>query len=332
MNTNEDDVMLPLILDNSNSGDITSSLGDDLPLYNGSNITVVEAVAKTFKWFTSHPSTSKNALSEMLYKQHSLLPKENILPKCYRSAHKLIQPLLLKPLVFHACPNDCILFRNCYAESTHCPHCKSPRYKQANIPNRKFIYLPLGPRIERMFKDKTMAKILQMHHGSSLESFTNVYDIQDSPYWKSLYSNSGIFKGDKRGISLAFCTDGVNPFSHYDLRVSYSMWPIMMTLLNLPRDRRNLFENILLLGIIPGNGKQEPKTLDPYLEVIVDELLDLQNKQIYDAYQEKVFSLKIEIILHILDYPGIGKVFKLSGSGAYKGCIWCDIVGMYISS
>ena len=101
----------------------------------------------------------------------------------------------------------------------------------------------------------------------------------------------------------------------------------MMTMLNLPQDRWHHFENMLLLGVIPGNVKHKPKTLDPYLEVIVEELLNLQNKKIYDAHEEQMFSLRVEIILHILDYPGIGKVFKMSGSGAYKGCIWCDITG-----
>ena len=44
--------------------------------------------------------------------------------------------------------------------------------------------------------------------------------------------------------------------------------------------------------------------------MIVEELLNLQNKKIYDAHEEQMFSLRVEIILHILDYPGIGKVFK----------------------
>ena len=53
------------------------------------------------------------------------------------------------------------------------------------------------------------------------------------------------------------------------------------------------------------------------LEVIVEELLNLQNKKNYDAHEEQMFSLSVE--MHILDYPGIEKVFKMSGSGAYKG-------------
>lgn len=131
--------------------------------------------------------------------------------------------------------------------------------------------------------------------------------MQDSSAWNSAYSEDGIFKGDPRGISLGICTDGVNPFSH--LRTSYSMWPIMLSLLNLPRRIRN---NILLVGIIPGNGKQEAKNIQPYLEILVDELISLSNTTMYDAYQQATFELKIEILLHILDYPGIGKVFNIN--------------------
>ena len=86
-----------------------------------------------------------------------------------------------------------------------------------------------------------------------------MYDIYDSPSWKEAFKSRGLFAGDKRGIGLALCTDGVNPFSHQ--RVAYSMWPIMLSLLNLPRIIRNLFENIILVGIIPGNGTREPKPL-----------------------------------------------------------------------
>ena len=287
----------------------------------------MQTLAKIFEWFTSHPGTSKDALTEMLKLQGEILPAGNLLPKSYKVAHRMIKPFLLKPQVFHACTNDCILYRKQYEKNTVCPICSAPRYVKSNVPVRKFIYLPLGPRIIRMFSHKKTAMELQSHI-SGLPNNTKMHDIHDSSAWSKAYSNAGLFKGDKRGISLAFCTDGVNPFNH--VRVSYSMWPVMMTILNLPRDKRSLFENILLLGIIPGNGTKEPSNLDPYLEVVVDEILELSGKQIYDAYQDCMFDLQIQILLYVLDYPGLGKVLKLSGSGAYKGCVWCDIDGKHI--
>ena len=62
--------------------------------------------------------------------------------------------------------------------------------------------------------------------------------------------------------------------------------------------------------------------------MVVDELLELSGTQQYDAYQDSMFTLRIEILLHTLDYPGIGKVLKVSGSGAYNACVWCNIKGM----
>jgi len=167
--------------------------------------------------------------------------------------------------------------------------------------------------------------MLQSHISTSNDPM--MYDIHNSPIWKNIYSGKGPFGGDPRGLSIAFCTDGVNPFSHN--RVQYSMWPMMITLLNLPRVVRNSFGNIFLLGIIPGNGCQEPKNLNPYLEVFVDEMVQLSNKTLYDAYQHAPFQLKLELLLYVLDYPGLGKVLKMSGSGAYKGCMWCDIKGIH---
>ena len=100
-----------------------------------------------------------------------------------------------------------------------------------------------------------------------------MYDIHDSPTWHAAYAEDGPFKGDPRGISLQFSTDGVNPFSVN--KISYFMWPIMVTVLNLPKTCRNNFENVMLAGIIPANIKEEPESVDPYVEVLVDELLGL---------------------------------------------------------
>ena len=298
-----------------------------LPLYSGSNMTVLEAVAQHFEWFTDHPGTSKEALSSMLHMQHNkILPEDNLLPDSYVSARRMIEPFLAKKETYHVCPNDCVLFRNKFASLTECPKCNANRYKHGVIPERKFVYLPLGPRLIRMFRTKKLAEVIQAHiNTQGTTSF--MHDIHDSPTWKYAYSTNGIFEGDPRGLSLAFCTDGVNPFSHN--RIAYSMWPIMLTLLNLPREIRNDFGSILLLGIIPGNGSQEPKNLDPYLEVFIDELLLLSGSTLFDAYQSAPFQLKVDVLLYVLDYPGLGKALNMSGSGAYKGCMWCDIKGTH---
>jgi len=90
---------------------------------------------------------------------------------------------------------------------------------------------------------------------------------------------------------LALCTNGVNPFAHN--RVQYSMWPIMLTLLNLPRNLRNSFASILLGGIVPSNGAQKSRSLDPYLHDLVNELIELSSFTLYDANQDTPFNCKV---------------------------------------
>ena len=45
---------------------------------------------------------------------------------------------------------------------------------------------------------------------------------------------------------------------------------------------------MVLAGIIP--GKSEPQHLDPYIEILVDEILSLSGKKCYDAYRDEYFE------------------------------------------
>lgn len=73
------------------------------------------------------------------------------------------------------------------------------------------------------------------------------------------------------------------------------MWPIMLSILNWPKSCRNDFENIMLVRVIPANGKEEPKPIDPYIEVLVDELKALSGNVFYDAYKEESFIFRVRL-------------------------------------
>ena len=298
------------------------------PLYNGSTLTTLQSLVQYFSWFCEHPAISKAALSSMLAMQQSLLPPDNNLPMSYEAALAAIEPYLVQPIVYDACKNDCIVFRCAYSSLSKCPKCGSERYisEQSKIAVGRFTYLPLKPRLQRLFGNHNMAQILQSHCIVHDYDDDIIFDIHQSVSWKTAYSCNGMFKEDYRGISLALCVDGVNPFAHN--RVSYSMWPIMLTLLNLPRILRNKFGSIMLVGIIPSNGAQEPQSLNPYLDILVDELLELSSYTLYDAYQNAPFECKLAVLLYVLDYPGICKTMSVVGSGGLQGCMFCDIQGV----
>ena len=187
------------------------------PLYNGA-MTVMDALVKHLSWFSEHPSISKEALSDVLRMEHlEILPPGNNLPSSYNDAMKVIEPFLIQPIMFHACPNDCIIFRGDHTDLETCPTCGANRYKQTGIPAKRFTYLPVGPRLVRLFGTSNLAKIVQAHGLHHSTKHVSMYDIHDSPTWKLAYSTTGEFGSEYRSISFAFNTDGVN-------RVSYSMW------------------------------------------------------------------------------------------------------------
>lgn len=284
-------------------------------LYESSELSVNKTLAILFTWFCSSPSISKESFSRLLYLLHKfVLPTNNKLPCSYPQAQSAIGNLLVPLEEYDCCIKDCIIFRNCsegsFESLTNCPKCGSERFHpHTSIARKKFKYIPLAPRIKRMFANRKVSELIQKHDGEHANNMTSISDLHQSDTWKSLYSVDGHFKGDPRGICLSLCTDGTNPFSKE--KISYSMWPITLTILNLPFHIRNLPRSIVLAGIIP--GKSEPQNIDPYIEILVDEIVSLNSLQCYDGYQEEYFDIKIDILFHILDYPGHNKLFHCVG-------------------
>ena len=166
-----------------------------IPLYEGSSVTLLEAVGEHFHWFTNHPGTSKQAVSEMLYMQHhTILTKGNVLPDSYQKAVRIVKPYLVEPIIYDVYPNDCVIFRGIISGLEKCPKCSTDIFKSTGstrIPARTFYYLPLGPRLKRLFGTSNMAKLVQ-EHGNMLSS-SILHDVHNSPAWKLAYERAQEF-------------------------------------------------------------------------------------------------------------------------------------------
>ena len=78
-------------------------------------------------------------------------------------------------------------------------------------------------------------------------------DVQDSPNFLSCFGKDGVFKGDARGMLVQLSCDGVNRFD--DKTVQYSMWPVVLSMLNMPSSIRHLYSNFMLVSIIPHEAR-----------------------------------------------------------------------------
>ena len=296
------------------------------PLYDGSSVTLLEAITKHFYTFSIHNGMSKGALSDILQNEKNTLPAPNILPGTYAEAKKLIQHLLMPLKKYEVCINDCLIFKDRHAETDHCPKCLEPR-RQNGRSRKSFTYMPLGPRLARWFGTQNLCHLL---HSGKISVSGTLEDFTDGELYKSWFQEGGIFEKceEQLCVPLSLFTDGVNPNKH--MSTQKSMWPIILTWINLPVRIRQHFGPMLLMGIIPsGKNGSEPKSMEPYFEILTEELLALCECPMRAAYCDAPVTVKVALLQFLCDIPAFSKVLHLSGQAALRSCPYCQEVGHY---
>jgi hypothetical protein len=170
----------------------------------------------------------------------NLLPKGNTCPATVDEAKKIVCPLDLPHDKYHACVNDCIIYRNEDALRIICPVCKAARFKKGSKKNpRKVVwYFPLVPRLQRYFADPKEAKLMRWH-AERKEAVLNdrqrtevlLTHPSDATQWKALDRFDRNFGRDARNIRLGVSTDGLNPYSNQSS--THSTWPVFTWIYNL---------------------------------------------------------------------------------------------------
>ena len=92
-----------------------------------------------------------------------ILPADNVLPKNHYEAKNILCLVGIEYQKIHACRNDCILYRDEFAEMHCCPVCRVSRYKLNNNDSsvhpiatnwrlaKVCWYLPIIQRFKRLF-------------------------------------------------------------------------------------------------------------------------------------------------------------------------------------
>lgn len=220
--------------------------------------------------------------------------------------------------VYDACVNDCQLFPGA---STHCSQCGSARFDSHGKAVKVFRYIPIIPQLVQLYASPHSAAPMKWAAEHKYDVAV-IRDITESCAFDDFVRKT-LFVKDSRHVALLGCTDGVQPFdgSNYDL------WPIFLSVLNLPPHLRNQPRHMILCGLVP--GPKAPKNINTYLKLLVDELLILDGpgKRVRDASVGDVFTMKGRLCMMVTDYRGQAKVNCQKGSGATQGCMKCEIRG-----
>ena len=147
-------------------------------LYSDSKFSKLKGVLKLYNLKTSNGwSWSDKSFNALLQTLKEMLPARNEIPANVYETNKLLCLVDLEVQRIHACPNDCILYRDEYEDFHECPKCgasrysrkqltndKSDDYKQDKGPSAKVLwYLPMIPRFKRLFSNAKDAKLLRWH-------------------------------------------------------------------------------------------------------------------------------------------------------------------------
>ena len=111
---------------------------------------------------------SDKSFSELLGIVGDMSPLNNELPLSMYEAKKTLNALGMEYEKIHACPNDCILYRNDLKDASSCPTCGTSRWKldrtktkkRKGVPAKVMWYFPPIPRFRRLFRSPTVAKDL----------------------------------------------------------------------------------------------------------------------------------------------------------------------------
>ncbi|KAL5569085.1 hypothetical protein UlMin_025660 [Ulmus minor] len=183
----------------------------DKPLYVGcSKFSVLSSLARQYNLKAKY-GWSDNSFSELLSLVSEFLPKGNDLPTSMYEAKKTLSTLGMGYTKFHACLNDCMLYRGEFEEVDSCPTC--------GVPAKVLWYFPPIPRFKRMFATKKIAKDLTWHNtGRQIDSC--IRHPVDSPTWKLVDHKWPDFGCEPRNLRLALLADGFNPFSNFSTQYS----------------------------------------------------------------------------------------------------------------
>ncbi|XP_039802943.1 uncharacterized protein LOC120639098, partial [Panicum virgatum] len=278
---------------------------------------------------------SDKGFGELLKLVKKMLPKDNELPATTYEAKQLVCPLGLEVQKIHACPNDCILYRGEYENLDACPVCSALRYKirkddpgdvegeppRKRVPAKVMWYLPIIPRLKRLFRNKDNAKLMRWHKEERKKD-SMLRHPADGSQWRKIDRTYPKFDLDARNIRFGLSTDGMNPFG--EMSSGHSTWPVTLCLYNLPPWLCMKRKFIMMPVLIPG-PKQPGNDIDVYLRPLVEELLLLwgdEGVRMWDEYKQENFNLRALLFVTINDWPALSNLSGHSNKG-YKACTHC---------
>jgi hypothetical protein len=186
------------------------------------------------------------------------------------------------------------------AEMTECMTCRHSRYKPRTgrgktlLAYKKLRYFPITPRLQRLFMSPRTAEHMTWHQTHDAVDGVMVHP-SDGEAWKRFNSVHPHFSAESRNMRLGLCTDRFNPFESFS--ASYSCWPVILTVYNLPTGMCMRLEFMFLSTVITGPSSPG-LNIDVFLRPLIDELAQLWSSRAltYDISRKQNFLMRAALM------------------------------------
>ena len=286
------------------------------PLWSGCETHSALSAALRMMSLKSDYNMPVECFNEMCQYMSEALPSENKAPTDFYRTKKMVSGLGMTSKIIDCCENGCMLYWNHDEHRRECKFCETPRYKERRgkkVARQRMHYLPLTPRLQRLYASKTTASHMRWHQGHGREEGVMRHP-SDGEAWKHFDRTYPAFASEPRNVRLGLCTDGFNPFGHGS--TPYSCWPVIVTPYNLPPELCMTSPYMFLTMIIPGPRNPKSK-IDVYLQPLIDELQQLWSEGVwtFDASMNQNFNLRASLMWTIGDFPAYGMLSGWSTCG-----------------
>ena len=302
-------------------------------LFAGSTNSNLGATVMIVNLVATHPCITEKAADDIFATMKCLLPGDNNLPGSLYQAKSLTNRLGLGFSNIDGCCNGCVLFdKPDKKDMDMCPICQSPRYKDMfhrTRPLKVLRYFKLTPRFQRYFRIPILSKLMRWHKENESTDGKVRYPA-DSIAWKGLDTmdpelceTSG-FGSSVTDVRVQISCDGICPFKLH--KSTWSAWPVLATILNLPPwlITKKFFTILTLL--IPGRTQVPFEHFDVWLRPLIEEMKELwAGVPAYDVLAnegERQCILRAAVLYTTHDFPGYGTVSGASHQG-YTACPPC---------
>jgi hypothetical protein len=141
-------------------------------VHEGTGVTILQVVTRLMVMKSKY-SFSNNYYNNIVKLIIDTIPSNRNMPKDLYHCKKIVAGLGMNYQKIDACEDNCMLFWKEHEKTTHCIHCGKSRYAvvldkdgnevTTNMSIKQLRYLPITPRLKRLFLNQETAKQMRRH-------------------------------------------------------------------------------------------------------------------------------------------------------------------------